>query len=110
MFGYEIGDAFVLRAISAVGILVFFALLALLSRIVVRIVLSKMRRNEDHGIPEIILECVKGPVSFFLLSVGILIAYLLAIEIDNEFFWAHYNLGTTFKKINEFIKSMNCYE
>jgi len=86
MFGYEIGDAFVLRAISAVGILVFFALLALLSRIVVRIVLSKMRRNEDHGIPEIILECVKGPVSFFLLSVGILIAYLLAIEIDNEIF------------------------
>lgn len=84
MFGFDIGDAFVLRAISAVAVLIIFALLALLFRLAVRIILSKMKRKEEHGIPEIILECVKGPVSFFLVSVGILLSYLLAIEIDSE--------------------------
>ena len=45
--------------------------------------MKRVRRRDDPGIPEIILESMRGPFGFFLVSTGLLIGYLLAIGIEN---------------------------
>ncbi|MEC8890388.1 MAG: mechanosensitive ion channel family protein [Chloroflexota bacterium] len=86
MLGDELAESTLFRGIAAAAVFIIFILLALISRLVIRIFLKRIRRRDDPGIPEIILECVKGPFGFFLISTGLLVGYLLAISIENSIF------------------------
>ncbi|SVD96211.1 uncharacterized protein METZ01_LOCUS449065, partial [marine metagenome] len=86
MLGDELVESTLFRGIAAAAVFVIFILLALISRLIIRIFLKRIRRRDDPGIPEIILECVRGPFGFFLVSTGLLVGYLLAISIENSIF------------------------
>ena len=83
MLGDELAESTLFRAIAAAAVFIIFILLALISRLLIRIFLKRIRRRDDPGIPEIILESMRGPFGFFLVSTGLLIGYLLAIGIEN---------------------------
>ena len=83
MLGDEFAESTLLMGIAAAAVFVFFILLALISRLLIRLFLKRIRRRDDPGIPEIILECVRGPLGFFLVITGLLVGYLLAIGIEN---------------------------
>ena len=83
MLGDEFAESTLLMGIASAAVFVFFILLALISRLLIRLFLKRIRRRDDPGIPEIILECVRGPLGFFLVITGLLVGYLLAIGIEN---------------------------
>ena len=83
MLGDELAESTLFRGIAAAAVLIIFILLALISRLLIRIFLKRIRRRDDPGIPEIILESMRGPFGFFLVSTGLLVGYLLAIGIEN---------------------------
>lgn len=83
MLGDELAESTLFRAIAAAAVFIIFILLALISRLLIRIFLKRIRRRDDPGIPEIILESMRGPFGFFLVSTGLLVGYLLAIGIEN---------------------------
>ena len=83
MLGDELAESTLFRGIAAAAVLIIFILLALISRLLIRFFLKRIRRRDDPGIPEIILESMRGPFGFFLVSTGLLVGYLLAIGIEN---------------------------
>ena len=83
MLGDELAESTLFRGIAAAAVFIIFILLALTSRLLIRIFLKRIRRRDDPGIPEIILESMRGPFGFFLVSTGLLVGYLLAIGIEN---------------------------
>ena len=83
MLGDELAESTLFRGIAAAAVFIIFILLALISRLLIRIFLKRIRRRDDPGIPEIILESMRGPFGFFLVITGLLIGYLLAIGIEN---------------------------
>ena len=83
MLGDEFAESTLLMGIASAAVFVFFILLALISRLLIRLFLKRIRRRDDPGIPAIILECVRGPLGFFLVITGLLVGYLLAIGIEN---------------------------
>lgn len=83
MLGDELAESTLFRGIAAAAVFIIFILLALISRLLIRIFLKRIRRRDDPGIPEIILESMRGPFGFFLVSTGLLVGYLLAIGIEN---------------------------
>ena len=83
MLGDELAGSTLFRGIAAAAVFIIFILLALISRLLIRFFLKRIRRRDDPGIPEIILESMRGPFGFFLVSTGLLIGYLLAIGIEN---------------------------
>ena len=83
MLGDELAESTLFRAIAAAAVFIIFILLALISRLLIRFFLKRIRRRDDPGIPEIILESMRGPFGFFLVSTGLLVGYLLAIGIEN---------------------------
>ena len=83
MLGDELTESTLFRGIAAAAVFIIFILLALISRLLIRIFLKRIRRRDDPGIPEIILESMRGPFGFFLVSTGLLVGYLLAIGIEN---------------------------
>ena len=83
MLGDELAESTLFRGIAAAAVFIIFILLALISRLLIRFFLKRIRRRDDPGIPEIILESLRGPFGFFLVSTGLLVGYLLAIGIDN---------------------------
>lgn len=83
MLGDELAESTLFRGIAAAAVFIIFILLALISRLLIRFFLKRIRRRDDPGIPEIILESMRGPFGFFLVSTGLLIGYLLAIGIEN---------------------------
>ena len=83
MLGDELAESTLFRGIAAAAVFIIFILLALISRLLIRFFLKRIRRRDDPGIPEIILESMRGPFGFFLVSTGLLVGYLLAIGIDN---------------------------
>ena len=83
MLGDELAGSTLFRGIAAAAVFIIFILLALISRLLIRIFLKRIRRRDDPGIPEIILESMRGPFGFFLVSTGLLVGYLLAIGIEN---------------------------
>ena len=85
MLGDEFAESTLLMGIASAAVFVFFILLALISRLLIRLFLKRIRRRDDPGIPEIILECVRGPLGFFLVITGLLVGYLIAIGIENTF-------------------------
>jgi|TARA_B100002003_G_scaffold243338_1_gene267630 small-conductance mechanosensitive channel len=84
MLGDELAESTLFRGIAAAAVLIIFILLALISRLLIRFFLKRIRRRDDPGIPEIILESMRGPFGFFLVSTGLLVGYLLAIGIENS--------------------------
>ncbi|MDP7627257.1 MAG: mechanosensitive ion channel family protein [SAR202 cluster bacterium] len=84
MLGDELAESTLFRGIAAAAVLIIFILLALISRLLIQIFLKRIRRRDDPGIPEIILESMRGPFGFFLVSTGLLVGYLLAIGIENS--------------------------
>ncbi len=85
MLGDELAESTLLMGIAAAAAFVVFILLALISRLLIRLFLKRIRRRDDPGIPEIVLECVRGPLGFFLVITGLLVGYLIAIGIENTF-------------------------
>ena len=83
MLGDELAESTLFRGIAAAAVFIIFILLALISRLLIRFFLKRVRRRDDPGIPEIILESMRGPFGFFLVSTGLLVGYLLAIGIEN---------------------------
>ena len=83
MLGDELAESTLFRGIAAAAVFIIFILLALISRLLIRFFLKRIRRRDDPGIPEIILESMRGPFGFFLVSTGLLVGYLLAIGIEN---------------------------
>ena len=83
MLGDELAGSTLFRGIAAAAVFIIFILLALISRLLIRFFLNRIRRRDDPGIPEIILESMRGPFGFFLVSTGLLVGYLLAIGIEN---------------------------
>lgn len=83
MLGDELAGSTLFRGIAAAAVFIIFILLALISRLLIRFFLKRIRRRDDPGIPEIILESMRGPFGFFLVSTGLLVGYLLAIGIEN---------------------------
>ena len=83
MLGDELAESTLFRGIAAAAVFIIFILLALISRLLIRIFLKRIKRRDDPGIPEIILESMRGPCGFFLVSTGLLVGYLLAIGIEN---------------------------
>ncbi|MQG03283.1 MAG: mechanosensitive ion channel family protein [SAR202 cluster bacterium] len=83
MLGDELAGSTLFRGIAAAAVFIIFILLALISRLLIRFFLKRIRRRDDPGIPEIILESMRGPCGFFLVSTGLLVGYLLAIGIEN---------------------------
>ena len=83
MLGDELAESTLFRGIAAAAVFIIFILLALISRLLIRFFLKRVRRRDDPGIPEIILESLRGPLGFFLVSTGLLVGYLLAIGIEN---------------------------
>ena len=83
MLGDELAESTLFRGIAAAAVFIVFILLALISRLLIRFFLKRIRRRDDPGIPEIILESMRGPFGFFLVSTGLLVGYLLAIGIEN---------------------------
>ena len=83
MLGDELAESTLFRGIAAAAVFIVFILLALISRLLIRFFLKRIRRRDDPGIPEIILESMRGPCGFFLVSTGLLVGYLLAIGIEN---------------------------
>ena len=83
MLGDELAESTLFRGIAAAAVFIIFILLALISRLLIRFFLKRIRRRDDPGIPEIILESMRGPCGFFLVSTGLLVGYLLAIGIEN---------------------------
>ena len=81
----ELAESTLLMGIAAAAAFVVFILLALISRLLIRLFLKRIRRRDDPGIPEIVLECVRGPLGFFLVITGLLVGYLIAIGIENTF-------------------------